>query len=134
MPSPQELEREWTLTTAVARYEQLRTRESLADLDEAEGSAPLTRTETLELLALSEVIVRKAGYGRQLAVRSARSTGASWAQIGEALGTTRQSAWEAHNRWIDTQARHHEETGYEGLDPAEVERVRGQAGTSANEP
>ncbi len=134
MPSPQELEREWTLTTAVARYEQLRTRESLADLDEADGSPPLSRAETLELLALSEVIARKAGYGRQLAVRSARSTGASWAQIGEALGTTRQSAWEAHNRWIDAQARQHEETGYAGLDPTETKHVRGLAGTSANEP
>ena len=134
MPNPQELEREWTLTTAVARYEQLRTRESLADLDEAGGSRPLTRAETLELLALSEVIARKAGYGRQLAVRSARSTGASWAQIGEALGTTRQSAWEVHNRWIDTQARQHAATGYEGLDPTETEHVRGLAGTSANVP
>ena len=133
MPSPDELEREWTLTTAVARYEQLRSRESLADLDDAGGSRPLTSAETLELLALSEVIIRKAAYGRQLAVRSARSTGASWAQIGQALGTTRQSAWEAHNRWIDSQARQHEETGYQGLDPAEVERIRDLAGPSENE-
>lgn len=43
---------------------------------------------------------RKAGYGRQLAVRSARAAGASWTQIGDALGTTKQSAWAAHNRWL----------------------------------
>jgi hypothetical protein len=49
------------------------------------------------------VIARKAGYGRQLAVRSARAAGASWAQIGAALGTTKQSAWEAHARWLDAQ-------------------------------
>ena len=32
----------------------------------------LSREESLELLALSEVIIRKAGYGRQATVRSAR--------------------------------------------------------------
>ena len=50
-----------------------------------------------------EVIARKAGYGRQLGVRSARAAGASWAQIGAALGTTKQSAWEAYSRWVDQQ-------------------------------
>jgi hypothetical protein len=49
------------------------------------------------------LIARKAGYGRQLDVRSARSAGASWAQIGAALRTSKQSAWEAHTRWIDGQ-------------------------------
>ena len=75
----------------------LRLRDSLAE-------PPLPRAETLELLALGEVIARKSGYGRQLTVRSARAAGASWAEIGSALGTTRQSAWEAHQRWIDGQA------------------------------
>jgi hypothetical protein len=65
---------------------------------------PLTRGEALELLALAEVIMRKAGYGRQLAVRTARATGASWSQIGAALGTSKQSAWETHLRWIEDQA------------------------------
>lgn len=83
----------------------------------------------MDLLALSEVIARKAGYGRQLAVRTARGTGASWAQIGQALGTSRQSAWEAHNRWIDVQAQQHDATGYEGLDRAEAEQARALAGT-----
>jgi hypothetical protein len=64
---------------------------------------PLTREEALELLALGEVIARKAGYGRQLTVRTARAAGASWSQIGAALGTTKQSAWETHTRWIDDQ-------------------------------
>jgi len=56
------------------------------------------------MLALGELIARKAGYGRQLGVRSARAAGASWSQIGGALGTTKQSAWESHNRWLDEQA------------------------------
>lgn len=64
-----------------------------------ENAIPLTREETLEMLALSEVVIRKAGYGRQSMVRAARDEGASWAQVGAALGTTKQAAWEAHNRW-----------------------------------
>jgi hypothetical protein len=64
---------------------------------------PLTRDEALELLALGEVIARKAGYGRQLAVRTARATGASWSQIGAALAMSKQSAWETYTRWLDEQ-------------------------------
>src|SRR4051794_34386796 len=87
------LEKEPTLPAAVARFEDLRLRDSLAE-------SPLTRAEALELLALGEIIARKSGYGRQLTVRSARTAGASWADIGQALGTTRQSAWEAHRRGV----------------------------------
>src|SRR4051794_41984966 len=91
MASIEELERQHTLTSAVARFEELRTRDSL-------GEPPLGRAEALELLALGEVVARKSGYGRQLTVRTARTAGASWAEIGAALGTTRQSAWEGHRR------------------------------------
>src|SRR4051812_45591049 len=106
MTRPETMERDHTLTTAAARYEDLRLRDALAsfDDDDPDGPPPPTLQESLELLTLSEVITRKAGYGRQLAVRSARRAGASWAQIGEALGISKQSAWEAHNRWIDEQA------------------------------
>jgi hypothetical protein len=99
-----ELDRQYTLLTAVARYDQLRMRDSLAPPGEKSADAePLSREEALELLALGELIARKAGYGRQLAVRTARATGASWSQVGAALGTTKQSAWEAHTRWLDEQ-------------------------------
>jgi hypothetical protein len=84
--------------------------------------------EALELLALGEVIVRKAGYGRQLDVRTARAAGASWARIGQALGVSRQSAWEAHTRWIDAQVHQHEASGHEGLDDDEAARARALAG------
>jgi hypothetical protein len=101
MTSPEEIERQHTLRTAVARYEELRAREVLADSagdvspDVADGER-LPADEVLELLALSEVIARKAGYGQQLAVRTARAAGASWASIARALGMSKQAAWEAH--------------------------------------
>jgi hypothetical protein len=106
MWTPDELERQHTLQTAVARYDTLRTRDALASPnDEGDPAAapPLSKEEALEMLGLGELIARKAGYGRQLGVRSARSAGASWSQIGAALGTTKQSAWEAHARWLDEQ-------------------------------
>jgi len=108
MTTPDELERQFTLSTATARFEHLRTRDALAppaDEEPDPQAASLTRDEALELIALAEVIARKAGYGRQLAVRTARAAGASWAQVGAALGTSKQSAWEAHARWLAEQER-----------------------------
>jgi hypothetical protein len=144
--TPSELERQFTLLTAAARHDQLRTREALAppdpgaalrgdpgagsgdDTDYETDAAPLSLDEALELLALSEVIARKAGYGRQLTVRSARQAGASWSQIGAALGTSKQAAWEAHSRWIDGQAEQHRRSGYQGLDEGAVAAARALAG------
>ena len=119
MTSPAEVESRHTLRTAVARYEELRSREVLGGL---------AADDVLELLALSEVIARKAGYGRQLSVRNARAAGASWTAIGRALGTTKQAAWEAHTRWIDTQSAQHRGIGHEGFDDAETAAARRLAG------
>jgi hypothetical protein len=99
--TPDALEPQFTLRTATARFDELRGRGDRDDLDTAPGRV---RDEALERLALGELIARKAGYGRQLDVQTARVAGASWRQIGAALGVTRQAAWEAHNRWIDEQA------------------------------
>lgn len=133
MTSPAALEKQHTLRTAVARYEELRSRDSLAG--SAEDEAPevaaaeqLSQAEVLEMLALGEVIAGKTGYGRQLSVRAARATGASWSAIGQALGTTKQAAWEAHTRWIEDQAAQHRASGYEGLDEVSVARARRLAG------
>jgi len=128
MTTPDELEQQHTLSTATTRYDELRMRDALATMTEESEVAALSREETLELLALSEVVTRKAGYGRQPMVRSARSAGASWTQIGAALGTSKQAAWEAHNRWIEDQARQHELTGYQGFGPGEADAARGLAG------
>lgn len=123
MTTPDALEREHTLQTAVTRYNDLRMREAL-------GEDGLTVDESLQLLALGELIIRKAGYGRQLSVRGARSTGASWAQIGAALGMTRQSAWEAHTRWINDQAEQFRSTGVSGFDAEQEAQARELAGDS----
>jgi hypothetical protein len=133
MTTPGSLERQHTLATAVARYDDLRARDLLASTaagmdDDPFGPGPLPRQEALELLALGEVIARKAAYGRQLTVRSARAAGASWSQIGAALGTSKQSAWEAHSRWIDQQAQQHAQLEYEGMNEHETAAARSLAG------
>ncbi|MEU4621735.1 hypothetical protein AB0G04_17390 [Actinoplanes sp. NPDC023801] len=104
MTTPDELEQRHTLITATNRYDALRMRDALAAMDPEKETA-LSPDEILEMLALSEVIIRKAGYGRQATIRSARASGASWTRIGGALGTTKQAAWESHQRWIDEQGR-----------------------------
>ncbi|WP_199506225.1 hypothetical protein [Geodermatophilus sp. TF02-6] len=128
------LDREHTLSTAVRRYEELRTRDSLAAPDDPAGPRPLTRAEALELLALGEVVARKAGQGRQLTIRTARAAGASWAEVGQALGTSRQSAWEAHRRWIDGQVAQHGTVGAVGFDEADAAAARALAGRAADRP
>ena len=132
MATVDELERQYTLRTAVVRYDELRTRDALAGGPDDEIGVPgerLNRAEALEMLALGELIVRKAGYGRQLGVRAARASGASWSQIGLALGTSKQSAWEAHARWIDDQVETHGHAGHEGFDEAAAARARDIAGS-----
>jgi hypothetical protein len=128
--SPDELERQHTLSTATTRYDELRMRDALAAMSGGRDrdAAGLSRDEALEMIALSEVVIRKAGYGRQAMVRAARGAGATWTQIGAALGSSKQAAWESHNRWIEEQARQHERTGYEGLDPDQVAEERRLAG------
>ena len=128
MTTPDELERQHTLVTATARYNDLRMRDALSAMDPDIETPGLTQAETLEMLALSEAVIRKAGYGRQAMVRSARTAGASWAQIGAATGSSKQAAWEAHQRWIQEQARQHEHTGHQGMDPATAAEARDIAG------
>jgi len=129
MTSPGTLESRHTLRTAVARYEELRARDSLAgsaedDAPDVAAAEQLTQAEVLEMLALGQLIARKAGYGQQLTVRRARATGASWSAIGRALDMSKQAAWEAHTRWIEDQAAQHRDSGYAGLDDLSVTRAR----------
>jgi len=93
----------------------------------------VSRRQRNPAAALSEVIARKAAYGRQLTVRSARAAGASWAQIGAALGTAKQSAWEAHNRWIDQQASQRSAYGQPSMDSQQAAAARALAGSPDND-
>lgn len=126
MTTPDITERGLTLRTAAARLDELRMRSALVPLDD--DAAPIGAAESLEALALSEVLIRKALHGRQLDVRAARRAGASWTQIGAAFGVSKQAAWEAHDRWINGQAELHWDTDHEGLDPSEVQNARAVAG------
>ncbi|MGD0082151.1 MAG: ClpX C4-type zinc finger protein [Acidimicrobiales bacterium] len=60
--------------------------------------APWEQETTLEdiLINLPRIAAAGAQVEQNLVkwVRKARSTGATWARVGEALGITRQSAWE----------------------------------------
>jgi hypothetical protein len=138
--TPASIEREHTIGTAVARYIELRDRELLAaaaadmTASSTPGPRPLSRQEALELLALSETIARKALYGQQLSVRSARLAGASWSQIGAALGTSKQSAWDAHTRWINRQSEQHGRKDYEGMNDQEAAAARDLAGEVDEDP
>lgn len=124
-----------TLLTAAARFDELSLRDALASMtgDEAPDGPPLARDEALELLALGELIARKAAYGRQLSVRSARASGASWSQIGAALGMSKQAAWEAHSQWIEDQAEQHRRDGVSGMDPNIADVARSLAGERGTE-
>lgn len=131
MTTPDTMERDLTLRTAAARLDELRMRGALAPFDD-DAALSLSVAESLEALALSEVLIRKALHGRQLDVRAARRAGASWAQIGAASGTSKQAAWEAHDRWINGQAELHWDTDHEGLDPLQVQGARAVAGPSGD--
>ncbi|CAM5342209.1 hypothetical protein SVIOM342S_06529 [Streptomyces violaceorubidus] len=126
MTTPESIEPQHTLLTAVARLDELRARESLTGFGSDDEA--LDRPQLLELLALSEVIARKAAYGRQLTVRAAREAGSSWSQIGATLGTSKQAAWEAHMRWIDAQEDARDRPGQIGFDAADTAEARAVAG------
>ena len=59
--------------------------------------------EALELLALGEVISRKAHDSQLIGMRAALRGGASWEQIAEALGVTPAAAYDAFNESVGRQ-------------------------------
>jgi alkylhydroperoxidase/carboxymuconolactone decarboxylase family protein YurZ len=107
--TPEALEPDFTLTTAATRLDFLSRRDNGAttlntvhDDDDENGWASFRDTsldtyEALELLALGEVVARKAHDSRLIGIRAALRGGASWDQIGEALGVPADSAWESFN-------------------------------------
>ena len=96
--TPEALEREFSLTTAATRLDFLSRRDSgattlntVADADPDDWSSfrdaetTLDVPESLELLALGEVIARKAHDSQLVGFRAALRGGAGWEQIAAAL-------------------------------------------------
>ena len=139
--TPEELEREFSLTTAATRLDFLSRRDNVV-LDQPHDSADdddgwtrikdVTTTldvdEALELLALGEVVARKAHEHRQLGIRAALRGGADWQQIGRALGVSPRAAWERHVSWLDEQVRARAAGDPDALDAESLTAARSLAG------
>jgi hypothetical protein len=114
--TPEALEDEFSLTTAATRLDFLSRRDSgettlntARDVDEDDWSSikdagtSLDVPEALELLALGEVVSRKAHRSRLVGIRAALRGGAGWEDIAAALDVTPREAWDAYARAIDQQ-------------------------------
>jgi hypothetical protein len=109
--TPEALEPEFTLTTAATRLDFLSRRDNgdtalntvrQEDDDEVGSWAAIRNAdmqldvhESLELLALGEVISRKAHDSQLIGIRAALRGGATWEQIALALGVPADYAWES---------------------------------------
>ncbi len=114
--TPEVLEDEFTLTTAATRLDFLSRRDSgdtalntVRAQDDDDWSSlkaidtSLDTYEALELLALGEVVARKAHDSQLIGIRAALRGGAGWNEIAEALGTTPDAAYDAFQDAITRQ-------------------------------
>src|SRR3954465_2119580 len=106
--TPEALEGEFSLPTAATRLDFLSRRDNGDttlntvrddDADEwasirAAADTQLDIHESLELLALGEVVARKAHDSRLIGIRAALRGGADWDEIARALGVTPEQAWD----------------------------------------
>ena len=112
--TPDVLEPEFSLTTAATRLDFLSRRDNgdtalntVRDDDEDSWLAissvgtSLDVHESLELLALGEVVSRKAHDSQVVGIRAALRGGASWEQISAALDVTPSRAWDAFHEALD---------------------------------
>ncbi len=112
--TPTALEGELSLPTAATRLDFLSRRDtgetppdSVVDADDdwtalRTGGTSLDVAEALELVALGEVIARKAHDSRLVGLRAALRGGADWNVIGAALDRTPAEAWETYLSLVDT--------------------------------
>jgi hypothetical protein len=114
--TPDDLESEFSLTTAATRLDWLSRRDGgEAALQQAGHGDPddwssirdagtsLDEHEALELLALGEVVARKAHDSRAVGIRAALRRGAGWDDIAAALDVTPQQAWDDFARAVGEQ-------------------------------
>jgi hypothetical protein len=112
--TPEVLEDEFSLPTAATRLDFLSRRDNgdtalntVRDDDgddwaalRAAAETQLDVQESLELLALGEVVARKAHGSRLIGIRAALRGGASWDEVAAALGVTPQAAWDTYTEAI----------------------------------
>ncbi|MGY1664157.1 hypothetical protein ACI78Q_23235 [Geodermatophilus sp. SYSU D00705] len=116
--TPDALEQEFSLTTAVTRLDFLSRRDSgatttstVSEVDDddwssfKEAATSLDVPESLELLALGEVVSRKARDSQLVGFRAALRGGATWAQIAAAVDVSPEEAWATYHRLIERQER-----------------------------
>jgi hypothetical protein len=138
---PEVLESEFSLMTAVTRLDFLSRRDNVvlekpsdsADDDDdwmriKDVTTTLDVDEGLELLALGEVVARKAHEHRQLGIRAALRGGADWSRIGRAMVTSPRAAWELHTRWLDEQTAARAAGDPDALDAESLAEARRLAG------
>jgi hypothetical protein len=113
--TPEALAAEFSLSTAATRLDFLSRRDNgettlntVRDDDDHWAALKDTGTqldvhESLELLALGEVVARKAHDSRLVGIRAALRGGASWEQIATALGVTAEQAWDTFLASVEQQ-------------------------------
>ncbi|RBY88074.1 hypothetical protein DQ244_16070 [Blastococcus sp. TBT05-19] len=114
--TPEALEAEFSLMTAATRLDFLSRRDNgdtalnTVHDDDADSWTSLLQDQTqldvhesLELLALGEVVARKAHDSQLVGMRAALRGGAGWDQIATALGLTPQQAWDAYTEAVGRQ-------------------------------
>jgi len=134
--TPDVLGQEFSLQTAATRLDFLSRRDSGAttlntvqDVDTDDwtsfkaATTSLDVPESLELLALSEVVARKARDSQLTGFRAALRGGASWEQIAAALDVRPEEAWTRYHQLIERQERSRV------LDADAAEAARELAGT-----
>lgn len=107
--TPEALAAEFSLPTAATRLDFLSRRDdgettlnTVQDVDDdswahlKDTPLQLDVAESLELLALGEVIARKAHDCQLIGIRAALRGGAGWEEIATALGTSPQAAYDTY--------------------------------------
>ncbi len=139
--TPEVLEGEFSLVTAVTRLDFLSRRDNVVidkPVDTVEDDddwmslrnvgTSLDADEALELLALGEVVARKAHGSRNLGIWAALRGGCDWSRIAAALDTTPARAWGEYAAWLDAQAEARAGGDPDALDAATVRVARERAG------
>jgi hypothetical protein len=139
--TPEVLASEFSLVTAVTRLDFLSRRDNVVidkPVDTVEDDddwmslrnvgTSLDAEEALELLALGEVVARKAHSSWHLGIWAALRAGVGWDQIAAALDTTPALAWEQYASWLDGQAAARAAGDADALDADTVRVARERAG------